>query len=226
MKYIVSFSGGKDSSAMLMKLIQNKEQIDEVVCCWSDVLYEEDYFNIDLAQEKCKELGIQFTILKHSFKDLLFNKYKKFPIFCCRWCTQKLKTEPIRNYLKEKYGNDYICYVGFTIDEIERTKQGVNKKNKCFPLIDKYKMTDKDCLEFARDNGFIFNTKFSRSGCWCCPLMNMKDNYTLITEYPEKWNQIKQWEKQLGIKWKTKGCDYWEGKVKEKGGESDGKRKK
>ena len=26
----------------------------------------------------------------------------------------------------------------------------------------------------------------------------------------------KQWEKQLNIKWKTKGCEYWENKILKK----------
>lgn len=33
MKYIVSFSGGKDSTAMLLRLIEEKKPIDEIIFC-------------------------------------------------------------------------------------------------------------------------------------------------------------------------------------------------
>lgn len=32
-KYIVSFSGGKDSTAMLLRLIEEKKPIDEIIFC-------------------------------------------------------------------------------------------------------------------------------------------------------------------------------------------------
>ena len=33
MKYIVSFSGGKDSTAMLLRLVEEKKPIDDIVFC-------------------------------------------------------------------------------------------------------------------------------------------------------------------------------------------------
>jgi 3'-phosphoadenosine 5'-phosphosulfate sulfotransferase (PAPS reductase)/FAD synthetase len=45
-KHIVSFSGGKDSTAMLLKMIENKMKIDEIIFCDTTVEFDEMYEHI------------------------------------------------------------------------------------------------------------------------------------------------------------------------------------
>jgi len=36
-----------------------------------------------------------------------------------RWCTGKLKRDSFKKYVREKYGQDYIKYVGIAFDEFK-----------------------------------------------------------------------------------------------------------
>ena len=61
MKHIVSFSGGKDSTAMLLKMIENNMTIDEVIMCDTGVEFEDMYNHIEKVQSM---INIPITILK------------------------------------------------------------------------------------------------------------------------------------------------------------------
>ena len=112
--YVVNFSGGKDSTAMLLKLIENKEQIDEVVWCDTGMEFDELYKHIDKIRKLCNKSNIKFTTLKgkHSFEYLMFDKsvkrknpkYKEYNGYSwmgsmSRWCTDRLKIRPINKHL-------------------------------------------------------------------------------------------------------------------------------
>ena len=59
--YIVSFSGGKDSTAMLLLLIEKGYPIDEIIMCDTGVEFEDMYNHI----EKVKEMiNLPITVLK------------------------------------------------------------------------------------------------------------------------------------------------------------------
>lgn len=42
MKHIVSFSGGKDSTAMLLKMLEDNYEIDEIIFCDDKIICDED----------------------------------------------------------------------------------------------------------------------------------------------------------------------------------------
>lgn len=223
-KYICCCSGGKDSTVMFLQILKYKLPIDIVIISRIKEEYGFIKFNQDKIIKLCEQYKIKCIVLNGSFKDLLFNKYKRFPIFCCRWCTDLLKNKPIRKYLKENFGKkiNYYQYIGFAYDELDRLKSTgfkINYSNGLFPLID-LKLTEADCYKIAQEYGFKYDTRFNRSGCWCCPLMNKHDITILINNYPQYWKIIKQWEQQLNIKWKynsitkTGGTDYWEKRCK------------
>lgn len=112
-KYIVSFSGGKDSTAMLLLLIEKKYPIDEIIMCDTGVEFEDMYKHI----EKVKQIiDMPITILKSekSFEYYMFEHVKtkgknkgskgySWADFRNRWCTTYLKQRVIAKYLKEKY---------------------------------------------------------------------------------------------------------------------------
>ena len=239
-KYICCCSGGKDSSAMFLKLIEQNRPLDLVIIC--DIKEEYDFLkhNQQKIKEICEKHNIECVMLKEgsfvnkkgqlikyplSFEYILFNHYKFFPYFACRWCTDWMKVKPMRNFMKARFGKDkqaYYQYIGYAKDEENRIKLGgaLEHKEWLYPLIE-YNMTEKDCYKYAMEHGFKFDTRFKRSGCWCCPLMNCKEIKTLINYYPEKWQIIKDWEKKLGRLWKentTKkygGTEYDEKKLKD-----------
>ena len=209
MKHIVSFSGGKDSTAMLLMLIEKDFPIDEIIFCDTGLEFPAMYDHIKAVE---KYIGRDITIIKPD-KDFYhyFSFYKRknktckhadriglgFPGHLFRWCTTYLKIQPINRYCKS-LGNN-IQYVGYSYDEIHRSKRKsiMKKKNLLFPLID-WKISSSDALKYCYSKGFHWGGLydiFSRVSCWCCPLQSLKELKALYINFPDYWEQLKGLEK-------------------------------
>ena len=143
-KHIISFSGGKDSTAMLIRTVELGMQIDEILYfdCgnWE---FPQMKKHIDKVEEY---ISMRITRLHPKVPfDELFLKYG-FPQIRSRWCTA-IK----RNALEKGHRND-ITYIGFAYDEMNRMKKR-KEKNLRFPLIE-WKWTEKDCLTYCYSKGF------------------------------------------------------------------------
>lgn len=202
---IVSFSGGKDSTAMLLKMIKNNIKIDEIIFCDTGMEFQEMYDHIEKVQEM---IQIPITVLKSekSFEYWMFehiktkgkNKGQKgysWPDFRNRWCTQALKKQVVSKYLKQYKNVEVIEYHGIALDEKERANKNKEKKVK-YPLIE-WKMTEKDCLEYCYSKGLDWGglyRKLGRVSCWCCPLKSLKELEVIYNEYPNYWQKLKEWD--------------------------------
>ena len=62
--YIVSFSGGKDSTAMLLKLIEENRPIDEIIFIDTGLEFQEMYEHIKKVENF---INRKITILKSDF---------------------------------------------------------------------------------------------------------------------------------------------------------------
>lgn len=98
MKVIVSFSGGKDSQACLIKAVQEygKDKVDAVFC---DTGWEhpDTYKHII---EVTDQMGVRLTTLKGKYDFVGLAKYKKrFPSTKARFCTEELKVKPMIDYV-------------------------------------------------------------------------------------------------------------------------------
>lgn len=207
MKHIVSFSGGKDSTAMLLKMLEDNWTIDEIIFCDTGKEFPDMLNHIEQVKKYIKDkYNMEITILKaeKNFDYYMFdhikthgkNKGKKgygWATMRCRWCTSNLKNNVINNYLKSKYGKGkYIGYIGIAYDEHKRIK------DKRYPLVE-YEMTEEECLQFCYDRGFTWNglyEKFDRVSCWCCPFKRLKELKVLYLEFPELWQKLKEMDKK------------------------------
>lgn len=117
MKHLVAFSGGKDSLATLLWVIEKygTKHLEVVFC---DTGWEADitYQHIKDIEEK---LGIKFTILKSkkydSFYDMSMKK-KRVASTMARFCTSELKVKPMIDYILDKK-ESIIVYQGIRADE-------------------------------------------------------------------------------------------------------------
>lgn len=206
-KHIVSFSGGKDSTAMLLKMIENKMKIDEIVFCDTTVEFDEMYEHIKQVKHMIKR---RITVLtpNEDFEYYLLHHEKKngelgygFPTMKNRWCTSLFKRDIMNKYLNKKYKrHTVILYQGIALDEIERTEKNNDGRIIKYPLID-FGMTEKDCLEYCYSKGLTWGglyEDFDRMSCWCCPLSKHRELEVIYRKHPAKWEKLKQWEKELG----------------------------
>lgn len=200
---IVSFSGGKDSTAMLLMMIEQNMKIDEIIFLDTGVEFPQMYNHIKKVE---MFINRPITILKSdkSFEYYMFDHIKSrgknkgqkgysWSDFRNRWCTSRLKKDVIKKYLKKYKGYNIIEYHGIAYDEPKRIKDTPNIK---YPLYEN-KITEKEALQYCYSKGFNWNglyEKFDRLSCWCCPLKSIKELKILYNDFPELWKKLKQWD--------------------------------
>ena len=204
MKYIASVSFGKDSLAMLLKLIEENKPLDEVIFYDTGMEFQCIYNIRDEIIPILRKHNIEFIELKpkDSFEYTMFEKpvkkrggtIEKGYSWCggkCRWgTTEKLKAI-------EKYCKGHYEYVGIAFDETLRLNKERNG-NKLFPLAD-WKMTEKDCLKYCYDKGFNWMEDgielysiLDRVSCWCCANKNLKELKNYHAHLPKYWDKLKE----------------------------------
>lgn len=224
-KHIVSFSGGKDSTAMLLMMLEKEMQIDDIVFMDTGVEFPEMYEHIKKVETY---INRNITVLKaeKSFEYMLLDYEKKkgknkgqkgysFPDFRNRWCTNYFKKSAIKKYLKEKYKDcEVIEYHGIAVDEIKRLEKN-KEKNIKYPL-EEWNITEQEALEYCYNKGFNWNglyKKFHRVSCWCCPLKSLKELKVLYKEYPNLFKKLEEWESKTYRKFRA---DYTVKELKER----------
>lgn len=204
--HVVSFSGGKDSTAMLLRMVELGIKIDMIIFCDTGIEFDEMYRHIKKVGDY---IGLPITTLqaKYSFEHLLLDHVVtkrngekvcgySFPTSRIRWCTSKLKIDVFNKYIKEleqKY--NVIRYVGIAFDERHRIKDFR------YPLVE-WGWAEKDCLNYCYKKGFDFGGLyeiFNRVSCWCCPLQPLSELRKLRKYFPKKWEllldyQSKTWQ--------------------------------
>lgn len=219
MKKIISFSGGKDSTALILLMIKKAVSFDEIIFCDTGMEYPEVYSHITLIEKRLK-LNITRLKSKKSFKYWLADHKKQkgknegkngygWPDHRVRWCTTLLKTNLIKSYLKKykEKGINVIEYHGITWDEKNRTKKNKDGRVIEYPLC-KYRYSQKDTLKLCLENGYNWDGlyfKFKRANCYCCPLQTLDELQILYTSYPKLWKEIKMIDKSS---WRKFRKDY------------------
>ena len=202
--HIVSLSGGKDSTAMLLRMLEEKMSVDIILFCDTGLEFDAMYKHIDKLG---KYINQPITRLKAPYPfEYYFYEYsppRRNPTLegrngCSwagprnRWWTSVLKTRVINAYLRElskKY--TLIQYVGIASDEKHRIRE-LN-----YPLIE-WNMTEADCLAYCKARGFDWDGLydiFTRVSCWCCPLQSLDELRKLRKHFPELWDKLQQMDK-------------------------------
>lgn len=230
MKYIASVSFGKDSLAMLLRLIEEKNKIDLVVYFDTGMEFGCIYSIMHRIEKILKEKSIPFIRLKAN-KDFLHMMlehevhHRDGSVSCgykwcggsCRWFTS-YKTNTIKKFLKENF-NDYIEYVGIASDEPQRVKEG-----KLYPLID-WNMTEKDCLEYCHSKGFYWYEgehelyeHLDRVSCWCCKNKNLKELKNIYLYHKPYWFALCELERRCDMNMKNQSLldleKKWKNEIK------------
>lgn len=212
--HIVSFSGGKDSTAMLLHMIEQGAHIDEVINFDTGLEFPGMYAHIEKIKEILDKHNIKFTSFKSKlgFEYYLLERERVnkanltlygwgWPNMGNRWCTAWLKTrisDPYITELKEKY--NVIQYIGIAADEVKRMERDGNKKAGFrYPLIE-WGWIESDCLDYCYKSGYDWGGLyriFNRVSCWLCPLQPITELYKLWENFPELWAKLKNWDERL-----------------------------
>ena len=214
-KHIVLFSGGKDSTCMLLMMIENNISIDDIVFCDTGQEFPEVYRHIKDVQIYS---GRKITVLKgekgwhYWFAEHTKTKGKRkgqkgygWPDWQCRWCVRVLKNQPLTKYIHNLSAPAHTYYA-IIYDERHRSHDNAYPGAPVFPLVD-WKITQKQALRYCYEQGFDWNglyRLFSRTGCFCCPLKRISELETLYYFFPHLWRKIKNMDRLTHTTFKTR----------------------
>jgi len=200
-EYVLSFSGGKNSTAMLILCKQLGIKLDGIVFADTGAELPETYEFIARAEDWAKQkIDIVRDCKGRDFFDWFYlplckgkrqgerhgfpyNHYSAFngP----NWCTRSLKIDPIA-----KYANGRTQLVGMAADEWQR-----RRRDREYPLQD-WRLTSLDCYNICVENDLLnpIYHRFGRSGCWTCPNQSKRQLRLLYAFYPHLWQRLLQME--------------------------------
>lgn len=202
-KYICCFSGGKDSTAMLIHILENNLPLDEILYVdVGDWIWESAKTHIKQVEEK---LDVKIHIIDITTELETGFKRWGFPSFLNRWCTG-FKRDKMKEYLKEKYPNENIVqYVGYCADEEQRTsKKLYSSYAVSYPLVDA-EITTTEALKICKKYGFDFGGVYehhSHFNCWLCPLQRVNELKWIFDNDKKKWGILRD------MQWQTDGTYY------------------
>lgn len=228
MKYICSWSGGKDSTASIILAHENKEPLDIIV--FAEVMFDKKQnisgenpkhilFIRNVAKPLFESWGYQVILLR-SQKDYLdiFNhiieRPKKYPehkgmkagFIATGLCSVKrdCKLKPINQYYKS-LGDDYIQYVGICIDEPKRLK-AMHKNASKISLLEKYGYTEEMARDKCQEYGLLSPAYelSKRGGCWFCPNAKLEEHRELRAYDRKTWERFVALEKEPNL-----ACNRW-----------------
>lgn len=192
-KKIVCYSGGKDSTAMLIHLLQTKQQIDDIIYCdMGEWMWEGHLEHIHHVEET---LNVKIHVIP------CFHEIRKgferwgFPSILNRWCTG-IKRESMKQYISEHYPDDEIIqYIGYCADEEKRTSKTLYSYFDVeYPLMEAG-ITSEEALQMCYKMGFTFGDVYSHHShynCWMCPLQRKQELEYIYLNMPEKWQYLRQ----------------------------------
>ena len=187
MKYIASWSGGKDSTAGIILAHENNEPLDLIV--FSEVMFDENVSgelpeHMDFIKNKCiplfREWGYEVNILHadKTYMDIFLHeptrgkragtgKRAGFPATGMCGIQKPCKLKPIKDFLKG-IADDYIQYIGIAADEPKRMERLSGNK---ISLLAKYGYTEEMAFKLCRKYDLLSPVyDFApRGGCWFCP---------------------------------------------------------
>lgn len=211
--HVVSFSGGKDSTAMLLLMIENKMPIDKVIFIDTTKEFPDLYDHIEKVGEYIKPYGLKVDKMKIDF-DYWFGRHVKtkgrykgdagygWATHCTRWCTG-LKIAAAKKVFSSYKGKQVIGYHGIALDEPKRIRKHTDREIR-YPLVD-LGFTERMALEYCYSKGFDWNGLYNhmrRVSCYCCPLSSIVDLRATRKYYPELWENMKKMDMIAANKFK------------------------
>lgn len=218
MNYVASLSCGKDSLAMVLRLMEENKPLTHCVMFDTGMEFKAIYKELNKIKPILEKYGVHLEILSpenHYLEDMLLrtvNKGKETEHFGYDWCGGKCrwrttdKVKFINRYLKTL--GEYIQYVGIAADEPQRIKE---ENNKIYPLVE-WQMTEHDCLQYCYDRGYTWEENgiklydvLDRVSCWCCTNKNLTELKNIYYYLPDYWYKLKALQTRIDRPFKGKG---------------------
>lgn len=200
---VVALSGGKDSTAMALRLAEIEPAPYEYVITPTGNELPEMFAHwrklADILGAPLKPVGR--TTLAGEIAH-----YKALPNWRQRWCTRRIKIEPFADYLASVA--PAIAFVGLRADEEVRRGgvyddvPGVEVR---FPLRE-WGWGLADVRDYLAS---LAVTIPARTDCAVCFFQRIGEWYDLWREHPDEYEQGVRWETETGYTFRSRGRDTW-----------------
>lgn len=207
--HVVALSGGKDSTAMAVRLRQlYPSQPYTYVCTPTGDELPEMFAHWQKLRDT---LGGTFLPIVHprGLNGLIFDDWR-LPNWRERWCTRRLKIEPYAAWLMKQSAQHtrIVSYVGIRFDEPEREAGdylAVPGIEQCFPLRDWEWCLD-DVLEFLSKEQIDIPR---RTDCARCFYQKLIEWFELWRDHREIYLDAANQEAAIGYTFRSPGRDKW-----------------
>jgi 3'-phosphoadenosine 5'-phosphosulfate sulfotransferase (PAPS reductase)/FAD synthetase len=196
---IVAFSGGKDSTAMALRMAELGE---DFTLLFTPAGNEPPELFIHI-QTMVERMGKPLVTPPNKSLDHWINFYNALPSWRMRWCTRQIKIEPCIAYLKE-HPESTLC-VGLRADEEAREGLYGNYATYRYPLRE-WGWDIKKVQSYLS----TLNVKVpKRTNCMLCYDQQLREWYELWRDRPDEWERGKRYEEQTGHTFRSPTRDGW-----------------
>ena len=201
---VVAFSGGKDSTALALRLHELGERFSLLFTATGNEL-PELWAHFD---EVVRMTGA--TVIRPKAPTLagLIGEFKALPNNRQRWCTRLIKIRPCLDWMKLNPGIT-LC-VGLRADEDSRVGIYGNVKTR-YPLRE-WGWNEADVKRYCLERGVKVPR---RTDCAVCYDQRLSEWRRLWIRYPEEWAQGEQWEALTGHTFRSPSRDTWPASMRE-----------
>jgi 3'-phosphoadenosine 5'-phosphosulfate sulfotransferase (PAPS reductase)/FAD synthetase len=209
MKHVVAVSGGKDSTAMALRLVEIEPRDYLFVCTPTG---DESPEMFDHWLRLGQLLGKPILPIMADTLDGLIKKQMALPNWRQRWCTRILKIEPYARFLASL--GECTSYVGIRIDEPQREAgdyADISGVTMDFPLR-RWQWTLHDVRSYLCKRAVQIP---KRTDCLKCFFQRLHEWYAFWSTDKERWAEGEKLEELTGHTFRSSERDSWPAAMKD-----------
>ncbi len=205
MKHVVAFSGGKDSTALILWA---KDELPEFETVFCDTGWEHPitYEYIESINQTLLD-GKLVTLKSDKYDGMrdLVAKKGRVPSTRARFCTEELKVVPMREYVVAQ-DDEVTVYQGIRASESPSRSQMKQTEwsdyYDCTVTRPLFQWTEHQVFEYLKEHNVepnpLYKSGAGRVGCFPCVLVNHRELYAYMQTHPEVKERVKELEDLSG----------------------------
>lgn len=215
MKRVAAFSGGKDSTALVLRMAELGDPPDELLFTPTGNELPELVGHIQRVSEA---VGRPLVTPPNQSLDFWMGEFNALPNNRQRWCTRLIKIVPCIAYLKANPGS--VLLVGLRADEEERQGLYGDWAEYRYPLRE-WGWGESDVWGYLKAHGV---TVPKRTDCALCYDQRLYEWFRLWREHPAEYAKGEAWETKTGFTFRSPSRDTWPAALKDLRAEFEGGR--
>jgi PP-loop superfamily ATP-utilizing enzyme len=212
----VAFSGGKDSTALVLRMSELGETFE---CVFTPTGNELPDLTAHMEAVLTAAGNPALHLPKAPTLESLIEQFDALPNWRQRWCTRMIKIVPCIAFLKARPGSTLV--VGLRADEMQREGLYGDYATYRYPLRE-WGWKLKDVKEYCAKRGFTIPP---RTDCAVCYGQQIGEWFRLWRDWPDEFSKGEAWELKTGHTFRSPSRDTWPASLKDLRAEFESGRK-